>query len=520
MTVVCEPTGDGLTGRPAFELARDILQGSVSSRDVVAAHIARLQQVQPRVRAISDERFEAAMQEAERADRERRTDPRSLGPLHGVPITVKECFAVQGMRTTLGLKNRVQRIDDHTDPLVARLRRAGAIVVAKTNVPQLMYFYETDNPVFGRTTNPWNTERVAGGSSGGEGAAIAVGGSPLGLGSDLAGSIRLPSHFCGTVGFRPTSGRLEYAHLQANFRGFDAISVQPGPMARCVEDIAQAMRILCVEETETMPSVTAPPVPWTMSNPGDVRGLRIGICDDDGTMTPCAAAQRAVAESAAILSAAGGSPVPFAVPDARLATQIALQLMSADGGADLRRLLAGERPVWQIRQVLAFARWPAWSRRLGGELLSVLGQTRTRDTIRWTAPLNADRYWQWVLQRDQYRQRFWDAWRNLRLDALVCPVYVTPAFRHGQSADLWMAASYLLWPVLLGGPAGVVPITRVRASEATGTPRDRRDWVERAIARAESESVGLPIGVQVLAPPWREEVALRVMQSLEVAAGF
>ena len=129
-------------------------------------------------------------------------------------------------------------------PLVARLRSAGAIVVGKTNVPQLMLLYETDNPVYGRTNNPWDAHRGCGGSSGGEAAIIAAGGVPLGLATDLGGSIRQPAHVCGIHGLKPSGGRLTCVGSASAFVGFDAMPIQPGPMARHVEDLALAMRVL------------------------------------------------------------------------------------------------------------------------------------------------------------------------------------------------------------------------------------------------------------------------------------
>ena len=176
-------------------------------------------------------------------DCRRRGEP--LGPLAGVPITVKECFQLTGTPTTLGVRRRGESHETvplaTTDgPLIARLRSAGAIVVGKTNVPQLMLLYETDNPVYGRTNNPWDMGRGSGGSSGGEAAIIAAGGVPLGLATDLGGSIRQPAHVCGIHGLKPSGGRLTCVGSSSAFTGFDAMPIQPGPMARHVEDLALA----------------------------------------------------------------------------------------------------------------------------------------------------------------------------------------------------------------------------------------------------------------------------------------
>ncbi len=189
--------------------------------------------------------FDRALDEADAADAARsRGEP--LGPLHGVPVTIKEQFLVADTPTTVGLPSRASHRAAGDGPLVRRLRQAGAIVLGKTNVSQMLIYHESDNPVYGRTNNPWDPERTPGGSSGGEAAIVAAGGSPLGLGGDFGGSIRVPAHFSGVHGLRPTAGRLTVLDTPGGIfpAGQEAIIPQPGPMARTVEDLALAMQVL------------------------------------------------------------------------------------------------------------------------------------------------------------------------------------------------------------------------------------------------------------------------------------
>ncbi len=174
----------------------------------------------------------------------RRASGEPLGPLAGVPVTIKECFQVVGTPATLGLPGNRHELSETDSPLVRRLTAAGAIVLGKTNVPQLMVLHETDNPLYGRTNNPWNLDRSPGGSSGGEAAIVAAGGSVLGLGSDLGGSIRQPAHSVGICGLLPTQGRIEMTGRRGNFYGLESLSLQPGPMARTVDDVEIAFRVL------------------------------------------------------------------------------------------------------------------------------------------------------------------------------------------------------------------------------------------------------------------------------------
>ncbi|HEY4440937.1 MAG TPA: amidase family protein, partial [Candidatus Elarobacter sp.] len=287
---------ESLVRLTASELAAGIRERRWSAIDVVDAHVARIEAVDGALNAVVVRRFDAAREEARRADAAVGSGE-PLGPLHGVPITIKEQFTVAGMPATLGVPGA--RDDDHDGPLVARLRAAGAIVLGKTNVPQLLIYNESDNPVYGRTNNPWNLDRSSGGSSGGEAAIIAACGSPLGLGSDIGGSLRCPAHACGIAALKPTSWRLtnEDAREPGYAEGQIAIVSQPGPMARSVADLALAMTILAAPGQERFDPAT-PPVPWPDPGTVDVRGLRIGMYDDDGAFPAAPAVKRAVAAAA------------------------------------------------------------------------------------------------------------------------------------------------------------------------------------------------------------------------------
>src|SRR5580700_3588023 len=191
----------------ATGLAGLIARREISSVEAVSAHIARIEAVDGMLNAVVVRRFDEALAEAKAADElQARGEP--LGLLHGVPVTIKECFDVTGTASTFGLTTRANDRATADDPYVARWRAAGAVVLAKTNLSQLMIFIESDNPLYGRTNNPWDIGRSCGGSSGGEGAIIAAGGSPLGLGSDIGGSLRNPAAFNGIVSMKPTTGRL------------------------------------------------------------------------------------------------------------------------------------------------------------------------------------------------------------------------------------------------------------------------------------------------------------------------
>ena len=260
----------------AGELARAIARGERSSVDVVNAHLERIAAVNPAVNALTAVLADSALETAREADR-RVAAGGSLGPLHGVPVTIKDNIDVVGSPTTEGIAGGVDRHPTSDAPVVARLREAGAIPIARSNMPDFGLRWHTDNALFGATVNPYDPRLSPGGSSGGEGVAIATGMSPLGIGNDYGGSIRLPAQAGGIVGLRPTLGRVASA---TSFDPADPpLTIQlmavDGPMARSVEDVETALRVLRAAD---------PRDPW-WTPAGDAEseaGLRVAVTTDPG----------------------------------------------------------------------------------------------------------------------------------------------------------------------------------------------------------------------------------------------
>ncbi len=500
------------TALSAGELARAIAERRLTARDAVEAHIARIEAVNPTLNAVVVKRYDEARREADAADHALRED-RLRGPLHGVPITLKEQFTAAGMPATIGVAGAAN--DDEDGPLVARLRAAGAIVLGKTNVPQLLLYNESDNPVYGRTNNPADPARSSGGSSGGEAAIIAAHGSPLGLGSDIGGSLRTPSHACGIAALKPTSGRLtnEDARRSGYAHGQTAILSQPGPMARRVADLTLAMRVLAAPGQDGFDPLVAP-IPWREPGAVDIASLRIAYYEDDGYFPAAPAVRRAVREAVAALELHGASVERFAPPDVAAAMNLFLRIVSADGAADAQRRLGANAVDRRIKGLLQIAAIPNAARPLASGLLSALGQRRLARQVTGIRRSSVDEYWSLVAAQAEYRRNFVAALGRGRFDAIVCPPHALPALTHGSAYYLTMASSYAMLYNLLGMPAGVVPMTHVAPDE--DSPRKAgRDLVDRTAAAVERGSAGLPIGVQVVARHWREDVALAVMSALE-----
>ena len=489
------------------EIVRLLKTGQLSAREVIDACIKRIEEINPILNAFVVPLFEQAREEAAKLDAGYgRGEP--LGPLHGIPFTVKESVEVAGTPSTLGLTERVANRATADAVQVTRLKQAGAVLLGKTNVSLLLRAYETDNPVYGRTNNPWNRERAPGGSSGGEAAIVAAGGSALGLGSDFGGSIRLPAHACGVHGLRPTAGRLTMlGHARVQSSGLGGISSQPGLIARSVRDLCMGLRVLAAPGQELLdPSI--PPV----GLPDRVDGgrLRIAFYTDNGIIRPSPALRRAVREAAAALEASGAEVEEWQPPDPFEAWEIQIRLSCADGLASYRRALRKSKGT-KVR----LAAMPGVVRSVMAMAAELAGQRRLAASMRQKHRVSTEELSELYGRKRRYAVAFLEAINAKKFDAIVCPPDALPALRHGSSYYVsGLSISYPGLYSVLGMPAGVVAATRVRLDEQSERPKSR-DLIERAARHVEIGSAGLPIGVQVVGRHWREDVVLAVMKVLE-----
>jgi len=481
------------------QLARHIRSGDFSAREVVEAHVRRIEAVNPGLNAVVLPLFERALAEADAADA-RRARGEGLGVLHGVPVTIKENFDVAGTPTTAGVVARRSHVALQDAAAVARLRDAGAIVVGKTNLAQLMLFVESDNPVFGRTNNPWNRERSPGGSSGGEGAIVAAGGSAIGLGNDIGGSIRNPAHCCGICGIMPTPGRVPYEGAFDPNNREDGIKSVAGPLARSVDDLALALRVLAADAIE----------PRTV----EMQQLRVGFYVHNGIFAASPALRRAVNEAQAALAALGVAVEAFEPPRPSEAFRIYLAMLGSDGAALQGDALRGSKRDPRVNMLIGLTRFPNVLRPAAASIASALGQRRTATAIQALKRRSPGERNLVAEMRANYQRELLSALDARRLDAIVCPPFALPAVTHGATANLLDALSYTALFNLVGWPAGVVAATCVRQAEESDRPKSA-DIEEVTARKVERGSAGLPIGVQIAARPFREDVVLALMGGLE-----
>ncbi|MFM1903571.1 MAG: Glutamyl-tRNA(Gln) amidotransferase subunit [Planctomycetota bacterium] len=478
--------GSAAGSESAAAIAAAVRSGRRSAGDILASVRLRHAAVHSHVRALVQPRFEAAADEAASVD----------GPLAGVPVSVKECFPVRGLDTTLGIPARAGRVDEADAAIVAQLRAAGAIVIGKSNVPQAMYLHETDNPVWGRTNHPDAPTRGPGGSSGGDAALVAAGVVPLAVGNDLAGSLRQPAHACGIAAIMPRSAALGSGGACDTLPQLRGMRSRAGFLAREVADLELAVSSLC---PMAAPPATVP--------------RRIGWWDSTGPIPPSPAIRRGVAEAVGAVRAAGVAVEQFDPGLAEEAAWLHLAILSADGGGDIRRLMEGSRPIPQVARLLGLAGLPRRWRPFVAAVARGCGRGIEARGLLATGPRSAPEVTELLAARDRLASRF--AAQTAGCDAIICPVSALPALRHGTAARLVLAAAPCLLANLLDLAAGAVPVTRVAAAEETARPWSL-DPVLRAAAATDRGSAGLPVGVQVIAAPGSSEATvLTTMRLIE-----
>ncbi|NXG42323.1 FAAH1 hydrolase, partial [Psilopogon haemacephalus] len=374
--------------------------------------------------------------------------------------------------------------------------------------------YDCRNLIFGQTLNPLLYTRSPGGSSGGEGALIGGGGSILGIGTDVGGSLRFPAAFCGICALKPTGNRLSKKGVVAGIVGQKAVAAAVGPMAKDVDSLALCMRALLCEDMFSLDS-TVPPLPFNEEVYSGTQPLRIGYYETDFFTMPSPAMRRAVREVKQLLEDAGHTLVPFELMNVDYAVfNFCVRGMFSDGGVSFIRNFQGELERSGVALLFWSSKTPNWLK----TLLSWTIKPFVRLISfwhRWTE--QRGRITSSVFPPQEFCHQFVTQWKKLNLDVMLCPM-LSPALGVGYPEKLSVAVSYTMLYNALDFPVGVVPVTLVTDEDEEELKSYRgyfQDWWDRTLAKAFSGSVGLPVAVQCVALPWQEELCLRLMKEVE-----
>jgi len=452
---------DELLNSSLVTIANAIRSKQVKSKQVVTGFLDRIEKVNGELNALVFPMAEQALKLADRADSELQNG-KLLGVLHGVPITIKDSLDTRDAITTWGTLGRQDFRPGHDATCVHRLRNEGAIILGKTNTPEFTLSFQTDNLVYGRTSNPYNTDLTPGGSSGGAAAIIAAGASPLDIGTDTGGSIRLPAHFTGITGIKPTSGRVPCTGNALPSTGMIAPLSQPGPMARYVDDLTFILKIISGPDLLDPHAVEAP---WHDPNAVDVNSLKIGYHTDNGISTPCPDIINTIKNVIELLADNGLSATEARPTGIEMAGFIMSKVFSADSGEMLEALLEDCRT-------------------------ETPSPTLLKNMVPAAGELGAKEFAQVLHLWHNYQSSMLGYFNDF--DILLSPVNARTAIKHGE-------------------PEEMEDYTYTSAYNLTGWPA--------TVIRAGTDEHGLPIGVQIIARPYREDHSLALALWLELRLG-
>lgn len=443
--------------------AQLIRDKKLSSEELVAAHLKRIDQINPKINAVVALAGNA-LEQARLADKALASG-NLLGPLHGVPMTIKDCFDTEGVVSTWGTMGRKNFVPEKDATVVKRLKEAGAILLGKTNTPEFTLSFETHNNIYGFTNNPHDLTRSPGGSSGGAAAAIAAGLIPFDIGTDYGGSVRVPSHCCGIVGIKPTSGSVPRTGLCLPPGMLTDPLSHVGPLARRVEDLRLLLGIIWGPDAiDTRISDVAYPG----SLKSGLKGLKCAVMTDNGSISPDSETIAAVEMAGKILEDSGLNVKNHQLTGLAQTPFVDNGFWAVGAHAAIKQSLddAGTNPDQYANN---------WFRQM----------TKTASDQISGKALNKQ-----LLRFEQYRSKLQQ--QMSQFDVLISPVNARPAQLHPAAGDAPFPieyASYTMAYDLTGWPSGVV--------------------------RGGTSPEGLPIGVQITANPWREDIVLAVMSQLE-----
>ncbi|XP_068098639.1 vitamin D3 hydroxylase-associated protein-like [Hyperolius riggenbachi] len=493
------------------ELVKELKVGSLSPESALYAYLEKALEVHNDLNCVTIFLSDCEAQIKKLQEKEER------GPLYGVPVSIKEHIGYQGHPSTCGLVQFVEDLEEEDSVIVKVLKKQGAIVFAKTNVPQAVYSCATSNTIYGHTLNPHNKTKETSGSSGGEGALIGGGGSVLGIGTDLAGSIRVPSSFCGIAGLKPTPNRLSIRGIHPVVKGMNSVPLCSGPMARDVDSLVLAMRTLCCDEMFRLDPYVSP-IYFNEEVFSSKKLLRIGYYEEDGYLQPNPSMKRILRETKKLLEHAGHTLVRFQPPPVECVMELFLKLtLCGDGGKSLADEYKKNIVHPHLKDIFKLYQMPCVLKKIMAFFLHPTAPRMSKFIYSAAGAGSVKEHWMDKKALQEYQAKFIGEWRKLDLDVVICPV-AGPAFNTGYSGNLLGCMVYTMLYNLMDFPAGVVPVGSVTEEDEEALKHYKGYWNDhwdKLFKQAVTGGVGLPLSVQCVALPYQDELCLRLMKEIE-----
>ncbi|OBZ77619.1 Acetamidase [Grifola frondosa] len=499
-----------ILGKPASEIVANVQAGILNPSDVLLAYGKKALKAHAATNCLTEVLISKSEEWAKSCN--------TQGPLAGMPISMKDTAGVAGFDSCIGYSAWVGKPFEKDSALVRLLRDAGAVPFVKTNVPITLLSFESTNDVFGVTTNPHNKGYSPGGSTGGEAALLAYGGSRLGVGTDVAGSVRCPAHYSGIYTIKASSQRFMKAGNATSMPGQEGVPPVYSPMTRTLADLEMFWRaIFSMKPWEYDYSVL--PIPWRDIQLSTGKPIRWGVMWDDGVVAPSPACKRALQEVVSALEAHGHEVLTIDPPSPFEALEIASQLLFAEGGkVSTKPIRWGEWNDTGVVQALRMFRVPGFIRRLYAWYLRHIKQDALYATLveNWYEK-SVPEYMALVARREGFRERWYNMMREQALDFVLTVPNALPAVPHGGMREGWKACGYTFLFNMLDYSAGVLPVTHVdRALDALAAFKPRNAIERGSFAMYDADKMhGLPVGVQVVGKRLEEEKVLEGMKIIE-----
>lgn len=520
---------DSILSASVCELVKNVSNGIWSAESVVLTYCWKASEVHEKTNCLTEILFEEALELAKNMDN--LPDTEKTGSLFGVPVSLKDCIDVAGFPSSVGIINWRMQFANENATIVDQLISEGAIPFCKTNVPQSMRSFECRNPLWGSTKHPIKSTYSPGGSSGGEAALISAGGSILGIGNDIAGSVRIPAHFCGLYTIKPSVYRISNKGVRSISPITPLINPTIGPMTRTFDDMIPFISS-CVARSglyDVLPmSNWNKLVDESISN---TRKLRFGVMKSNSYLDATPACKRAVDVAVKSLIASGHEVIEFKLPfDADELVRIFYSIIVADGGKFLKKALSDEPLEASIAPFLNLIAFPTFVISLFSFVARFYQDKRPKLFLESFGPKSTYEIGELVQKQKHLAAKIHKAWETANIDAIITPPFASPALPEGAFIYTSNAASYsFIWNVL-DFVAGIVPVTTVDSEldkifVDMKSKKDSSDVLKSSrVLEAEIESFydanemhGLPIGVQIVTPQFCELECLQAMKALSDA---
>lgn len=514
------PQERSILGKPIQELVQEVHKQITSPVDILRTYGKVAIKAHEKTNCLTEILFPEAEEWA-------KNEINLKGPLAGIPVSLKDSIQVKGFDLSVGFSKNTGKLCEDDGAMVKLLKDAGAIPFAKTNLPTTLLSFESTNDVWGQCSNPHNSKYSPGGSTGGESALLAFGGSRIGIGSDVAGSVRVPAHFSGCYSLRCSTGRWPKVGMNTSMFGQEAIPSVFSPMARTLNDLTYFTRSL-IQMQPWKYDYTIHPLAWREDVEKEFKEkkkLRIGVMRTDHVVDPSPACARALDEVAKALAAEGHEVYDVEPPSPYEALCLASQLLLSDGGNTfLSNFRTGEWNDLGAAVMVKYMKLPRFIKYCHYLWVKYV----RRDDI-WAGllrnwhPKSAYEYWKLAGQRESYKNKFYNWWsEEAKMDVMIAPPNATPALPHGAMHDAVSSCGYTFMFNLLDYSAGIIPVTHVDAKKDR-LPADFNIKKLNGVAQGAymhydaDKMAGLPVAVQIVGRRLEEEKVLAVMERVEDA---